>query len=218
MLGFGPLGAMAIGEGPLVEFDLERKAEGPSLVQIVPFVDKALIEKLKHCPDALRNIDRRKFEEVVAEIFDGFGYDVELTKRTRDGGKDIIAIKRREVNLKFLIECKRPDPGNPVRIAAARELWAVKNDEGASKGILVTTTSFTPEAHLFVERHCWELEARDFAGLQQWIDERVNPFMKLRGGVELTDAIPKSAAGKLLRRILTEKAVADHKARMMQTK
>ncbi len=54
--------------------------------------------------------------------------------------------------------------------------------------------------------------------LQQWVDERVNPFMKLRGGVELTDAIPKSAAGKLLRRILTEKAVADHKARMMQAK
>ena len=44
----------------------------------------------------------------------------------------------------------------------------------------------------------------------------MNPFMKLRGGLELIDAIPKSAAGKLLRRMLTQKALADHDARLKQ--
>jgi hypothetical protein len=118
MLGFGPLGASALGEGPRdlsASFDLERNFEGKSLIQVVPFVDRALIERLKQYPNELRLIDRRKFEEVVAEIFDGFGYEVELTKQTRDGGKDIIAIKRCEANLKFLIECKRPDPENHQR-------------------------------------------------------------------------------------------------------
>ena len=137
----------------------------------MPFVDRALIERLKQFPDELRLIDRRKFEEVVAEIFDGFGYEVELTKQTRDGGKDIIAIKRREVNLKYLIECKRPDPGNVIGVAAVRQLWGVKDDEGASKAVLVTTTSFSPDARSFVDRHIWELEARDFEGLQEWLDD-----------------------------------------------
>ncbi|MFN3624522.1 MAG: restriction endonuclease [Hyphomicrobium sp.] len=171
LLGFGPLGATPLGAAPLTQFDLEREVEGRSLIQIVPFVDRALIEKLKNCPNELRHIDRRKFEEVVAEIFDGFGYEVELTKQTRDGGKDIIAIKRREVNLKYLIECKRPDPGNIVGVAAVRQLWGVKGDEGASKAILVTTTGFSADAKAFVDRHTWELEARDFEGLQEWLDD-----------------------------------------------
>ena len=171
MLGFGAIGELAIGEGPRADFDIEHHHNGRSLIQIMPFVDRTFIERLGQFPDELRQIDRRKFEEVVAEIFDGFGYEVELTKRTRDGGKDIIAVKRCEVNLKFLIECKRPNPGNPVRIAAVRELWSVMDDERASKGILVTTTGFTADALSYVDKHMWELEARDFQGLQEWIDE-----------------------------------------------
>lgn len=172
MLGHGALGELALGEVPSpVTFEVGQQFEGQSLIQIVPFVDRALIERLRQCPDELRLIDRRKFEEVVAEIFDGFGYEVELTKQTRDGGKDIIAIKRREVNLKYLIECKRPDPANIIGIAAVRELWGVKCDEGASKAILVTTTGFSADAKSFVDRHLWELEARDFEGLQEWLDD-----------------------------------------------
>lgn len=176
MLGFGPLAASPLGAGPAVDFDIEQNIEGQSLVRVMPFVDRALIARLKEFPDELRLIDRRKFEEVVAEIFDGFGYEVELTKRTRDGGKDIVAIKRREVNLKYLIECKRPDPGNIVGVAAVRQLWGVKDDEGASKAILVTTTGFSFDAKSFVERHTWELEARDFDGLQEWL----NDYLRLK--------------------------------------
>jgi restriction system protein len=165
------IGSAPIGGSPILEFDLEMASEGQPLIKIVAFVDRALIERLRECPDELRYVDRRKFEEVVAEVFDGFGYEVELTKRTRDGGKDIIAIKRREVNLKYLIECKRPDPGNIVGVAAVRQLWGVKGDEGASKAILVTTTGFSADAKAFVDRHTWELEARDFEGLQEWLDD-----------------------------------------------
>ena len=39
-----------------------------------------------------------------------------------------------------------------------------------------------------------------------WMDKRVNPFMKLRGGVCIVDEVPKSASGKLLRRQLKEQA------------
>ena len=146
-----------------VTFAVETASPGQqSLIQVVSFVDRALIERLRKHPDDLRTINRRVFEELVAELFNGFGYEVELTKRTRDGGKDVIAIRRKEVETRFLVECKRPDPGNPVGVSTVRELYGVKADDGASKAILATTTYLTPDAKLFIERHRWELEAREY--------------------------------------------------------
>ena len=128
-----------------------------------------LLEELSRSPQKLKSIDRRDFEELVAFLFENFGYEVELTGKTRDGGRDIIALRKREVSIKYLIECKRPDPENKIGIRPVRELYGVKVDEGASKAILATTTYFTKEARLFMERHRWELEPRDFDGVMEWI-------------------------------------------------
>jgi len=174
MLGFGPISSAPISALPddfSATFELQSREHGDSIIQIASFVDRALIERLQQYPEDLRIIDRRRFEQLIAELFAGFGYEVELTQRTRDGGKDIIAVKRREVDLKFLIECKRPDPGNPVGVSTVRELYGVKVDDGASKAILVTTTYFSPDAKLFSEKHRWELELRDFEAVKAWVAE-----------------------------------------------
>src|SRR5258708_40197380 len=56
----------------------------------------------------LISLTPRQFEELIAEIWSRFGYEVELTARTRDGGRDIIAIRRSvEASYRHLIECKR---------------------------------------------------------------------------------------------------------------
>jgi restriction endonuclease Mrr len=150
-----------------------------SIIPVVSFVEQELIEQLHRNPSLLKSIDRRRLEEIVAEIFDGLGYAVELTKRTRDGGKDVIAIKRAEVNVRFLIDCKRPDPGNPVRLGAVRELHSVKVSEGATKGILATTTYFTRDAKIFIEQHPWELEGRDFEAIREWVAQYLRSKGKL---------------------------------------
>jgi hypothetical protein len=69
------------------------------------------------------------------------------------------------------VECKQPDPGNPVAVSTVRELLGVKVDDGASKAILATTTYLTPDAKQFVDRHRWELEAREFDAIKAWIAE-----------------------------------------------
>jgi acyl-coenzyme A synthetase/AMP-(fatty) acid ligase len=38
-----------------------------------------------------------------------------------------------------------------------------------------------------------------------WVAERVAPHKKLRGGVFVLDVIPKSASGKILRRVLVDR-------------
>ncbi|KAG8162029.1 hypothetical protein KVR01_007794 [Diaporthe batatas] len=47
-------------------------------------------------------------------------------------------------------------------------------------------------------------------GLKDWIHERVAPYKRLRGGVRFAQTIPKSNAGKLLRRVLVEEARRDN--------
>lgn len=39
-----------------------------------------------------------------------------------------------------------------------------------------------------------------------WLDARVAPHKRLRGGIEFTEEIPRSAAGKILRRLLRHRA------------
>jgi len=172
MLGHSPLAGAPIG-GSLREiiatFDVATRTDGFSIVQTVSFFERALIERLHKFPDDIRVIDRRKFEELIAELWHGLGYEVELTKQTRDGGKDVIAIKQSLVRTRYIIECKRPNPGNPVRLSTVKELRATKSDDPASKAILVTTTHFTKDAKAFEERHPWDLELHDFDSVYAWI-------------------------------------------------
>ncbi|PGH27871.1 hypothetical protein AJ80_00421 [Polytolypa hystricis UAMH7299] len=46
--------------------------------------------------------------------------------------------------------------------------------------------------------------AEEAAKIVQWLDAKVAPYKKLRGGVRFVDEIPKSASGKILRRILKD--------------
>lgn len=174
LLNGGPINSAPLNGAPvLARFDLQPKQGKKSIIQVASLADRALIERLHKYPNDLRVIDRRLFEEIVAEIFLGFGYQVELTQRTRDGGKDIIAVKETEINLRFLIECKRPDPGNAIGVSAVRELYGVKIDDGATKAILATTTHLSQDATIFIEKHRWELEGREYDGILEWISNYI---------------------------------------------
>lgn len=153
----------------LIDFQTDRIIGHRTIIDISSQINDKLIKHFAKHPNELKQINRRLFEELIAELFDGFGFNVELTKKTRDGGRDIVAIKSTEVNLKYLIECKRPDPNNVVGIRPVRELFGVKQDEKASKAILATTTYFSPDALQFFERNKWELEPKDFEGINNWI-------------------------------------------------
>jgi restriction system protein len=173
MFGSGTFGSMPFGGVPPdFTLDLARpdQAAQESLIQIVSFLDRQLIEVIRRDHASLRTIDRHQFEQLIAEIFNGFGYEVELTQRTRDGGKDIVAVRRREIECRLLIECKRPDPGNAINVSIVRALLGVKVDDGATKAILATTTRLTRDAHDFVEKHRWELEAAEFDKIIAWIE------------------------------------------------
>jgi Restriction endonuclease len=130
---------------------------------------RRMIQTVKVKPQELLLLDPRQFEELVAEIWRSLGYETELTARTKDGGRDVVAVRRLEANVRFLIECKRYGSSHKVGVELVRALYGVATDERATKGILATTSTFTRGAKAFFDDHIWELEPRDFDGVVDWV-------------------------------------------------
>lgn len=146
------MGAQTSGE-PDIEYVKETIYSARDLLKLYESVQE-LITALKDSPDLMREISPREFEEVVTELFRANGFEVDLTRRTRDGGKDIIAIHTDSLGIssKYFIECKRYAEGNKVGVALVRALQGTKfTKDGPNKTILVTTSTFTSGAKKYVE-------------------------------------------------------------------
>lgn len=150
------------------EFDLESEVKFINLSS--SFHDR-LIQHFWKNPTELYRLPPHRFEELIAEIMLGYGFAVDLTTRTRDGGKDIVAISSGPFSSRYLIECKRYREENKIDVGAVRKLYGVLRDDPASKGILVTTSSFTKPAQEFIDRHPWELEGVGFTQIVDWLSE-----------------------------------------------
>jgi HJR/Mrr/RecB family endonuclease len=149
-----------------VSFDDQKRR---SVVEVVKLFSLKLVERAHKQPEILKAFSSRVFEEFVAELWSGFGYDVELTKKTRDSGRDIIAIRRREAQVRYLIECKRSLTNKAVSVGVVRELFGVLEDDGTTKAFLPTTGYFSGEALEFFERNKWRLEPADYDAVCDWI-------------------------------------------------
>jgi restriction endonuclease Mrr len=151
---------------------------------------EALIEYLAKHPDEIHAVHSRRFEEIICEVFTSFGFTVELTKQTRDGGLDLICFKTDVLGIatKYVIEVKRYAPQRRISVHLVRAFYAVKVAEAACHGIFATTSTFTKDAWKFSKKqHILNLHLRDKQDVMGWIQT----YMKLReqGGVLLT---PKS--------------------------
>jgi restriction system protein len=122
----------------------ERTAEG----QIIEAVTIPWFEIIKHIvkdTDAIFQISPRKWEEIIAGAYTEAGFDeVTLTPRSRDYGRDVIAVKRGIGTVRVIEEVKRYKPGNLVTAKDVRALMGVLAWETASKGFLSTTSDFAP--------------------------------------------------------------------------
>jgi restriction endonuclease Mrr len=105
---------------------------------------------------SLLQLTPRDFERVVAELYNRLGYQVELTPATGDMGVDIVATKDRQ---RCAIECKRFMPTQPVSRPLLQKLHSAMHVINAQKGIFVTTSRFSAQAHAFGAQ--WNIELVD---------------------------------------------------------
>jgi len=102
----------------------------------------------------LAAMDWLDFENLIRELFEKEfskdGGEVKITQASRDGGVDAIAFDPDPIRGgKIVIQAKRYT--NTVGVAAVRDLFGTVHNEGATKGILVTTSDYGPDAYEFIK-------------------------------------------------------------------
>lgn len=94
------------------------------------------------------------FEHLIRELFENEfssnGGEVKVTQASRDGGVDAVAFDPDPIRGgKIVIQAKRYT--NTVGVSAVRDLFGTVMNEGATKGILVTTADYGPDAYDFAK-------------------------------------------------------------------
>jgi restriction system protein len=100
----------------------------------------------------LAAMDWEDFEHLIREIFEkeftSSGGEVRVTQASRDGGVDAVAFDPDPIRGgKIVIQAKRY--AYTVGVSAVRDLYGTLMNEGATKGILVTTSDYGPDAYEF---------------------------------------------------------------------
>jgi restriction system protein len=159
-----------------------RPAEMQAVKPVVDFdmVDKRFVEQ----SDILADIESRpnlmelnpwEFENFVSNLFDQIGFESKLTRSSKDGGVDVVAFDPRPiVGGKVIIQAKRYR--HVVGVSAVRDLYGTMINEGAGKGVLVTTSHYGPDAYEFAKGK--PIELIDGGGLlyllqQQGVEARI---------------------------------------------
>ncbi len=129
---------------------------------IVPLIqldktDKRFIESHSVATDESTNLatmNWEEFEHLVRELFDlefnVNGGEVKITQASRDGGVDAVAFDPDPIRGgKIVIQAKRYT--NTVGVSAVRDLYGTVINEGANKGILITTSDYGADSYNFAK-------------------------------------------------------------------
>lgn len=114
------------------------------------FVEEAdVISTLDTRPN-LMELSPSEFESLITNLFQKMGLEAKQTQASRDGGVDCVAFDPRPIfGGKVVIQAKRYK--NTVGVGAVRDLYGTLQNEGASKGILVTTSGYGKAAFEFAQ-------------------------------------------------------------------
>jgi len=148
--------------------------------------------------DALSDLDQRpnlmelspsEFESLITNLFTKIGLETRQTQASRDGGVDCVAFDPRPIfGGKVVIQAKRYR--NTVPVSAIRDLFGTVQNEGASKGILVTTSGFGTATFEFAEGK--PLELLSGSHLLHLLAEHAGIEAKIEVPDSWKDAVPDS--------------------------
>jgi restriction system protein len=118
------------------------------------FVDSYAVADGLTAGDNLASMDWEDFEHLIRELFEkefaNGGSEVKVTRASRDGGVDAVLFDPDPIRGgKIVIQAKRY--ANTVGVSAVRDLYGTMINEGAMKGILVSTANYGPDAHEFAK-------------------------------------------------------------------
>lgn len=117
-----------------------------------------------------------RFEELIGQVLESYGYRVELSTRTIDGGIDLFVVGTKDWNdYRLFFECKRYTQGQRIGIEPVVSLREV-GDFGSNRRSLVSTTFLDAEMHKcdgqrfrHLARSRWDLSYADYSTVLKWL-------------------------------------------------
>jgi len=101
---------------------------------------------------AIKSLSTRDFEHLAEAVYRNSGYQTILTKKTRDGGRDVIAYQAKPDGHELvMVECKHYDACK-IGVEEARALESIMRKNEATRSVILTVGSFSHVALEYDER------------------------------------------------------------------
>lgn len=105
--------------------------------------------------DEWRQMSDRDFEFEIGKVYSRLGYQTKVTKRSGDGGVDVIATKDNET---VYIQCKHYGENTHLGAPELQSFWGCCSGNGINKGVMVCTSTLTKDAQAFANKLKGKLE------------------------------------------------------------
>lgn len=170
------------------------------LAPVRPIVEFSMVDpRFISETDTLSGMDSRpnlmdltpgEFESLIQNLFTSMGLETKQTRASRDGGVDCVAYDTRPIfGGKVVIQAKRYK--NTVGVSAVRDLFGTLQNEGASKGILVTTSGYGKASFEFAQNK--PIELIDGGNLLYLLEEHAGIKARIEVPDDWRDPVPDSA-------------------------
>ncbi|WP_254808466.1 restriction endonuclease [Natronosalvus amylolyticus] len=120
----------------------------------------------------LENIQWREFEELIAVLWEKFGYKTRITPPGRDGGIDVIAERSVPYQERILIQVKNYSIDNKIGVKFVREYSSLLHRPNVDGVVIVTTGFFTKQAR--DEAREIGVKLVDRSEIERFIDEHIS--------------------------------------------
>ena len=141
-----------------------------------PFIDQRYIDFLHRNFDRIDEVNWRKFEGLTGEFFLREGYEVQLGPGRNDGGVDLRVWPKGNAPGQpptLLVQCKREKA--PISRVVLKALYADVVHEGATSGLIVTTSRLSPGARNDRNARGYPIEEAERPTVKAWIEKLRQP-------------------------------------------
>jgi restriction system protein len=137
-------------------------------------------------PDGMRDLSPDVFENLVGNRIEKMGFEIVRVGTSiyqKDGGIDMVAWPRASpIPFLMAVQAKHTSQINRrIGPTPVRELLGTVQAHGFNAGLLVTNTTFTPDAKWFAEQRAILLRLHDIDDLQRWLKDEYLREAEWRG-------------------------------------
>lgn len=160
-----------------IDADINRQ----EIEVILKTMSRRFAQLVAQDPDNLRKLEWRQIEQMLAEVFEGIGFNVELTPPSKDDGKDIILECVLNGNHRhYIVEIKHWRSATRVGNKALREFLDVVLKEEREGGLFLSSFGYCNNAFEYLT----EIDRKKIkCGDQEKVVSLCQSYLKAESGI-----------------------------------